>query len=207
MPRIKRSRAPPGPRKALMRNPDSITYLRETLLRLGREVSSSCPYARAEAVLLTLETGSTSKRADNWVARLHAYESFFVEHQRPPRRSTRGTTPIPETERRLGEWARRERDSWDRRTPYQRLRLSVSPAFAIDPNLQRWMNRAERYDKELLQLGTPTKPSRRWYYRQLGRLRQGRLSPQRAMELARISKRTSKRPIRHSTGPAAAPRV
>ena len=79
-------------------------------------------------------------RAGRWASRLLESEGHVRATGRRPRESTRDRGSLPASERRLAEWARRQRDMWGRGrlTPYQRARLEVSPAFELDRRQARW---------------------------------------------------------------------
>ena len=82
--------------------------------------------------------GKFSARPSRWVEVLLASEAHVRETGRKPRENTRNIASLPASEQRLAEWARRQREQWERLTPYQQARLEVSPAFSLDRQQERW---------------------------------------------------------------------
>ena len=109
-------------------------------LRVGLENIGGDPFR--EAIVSTRgETAAiVGARAERWAIRLLESEAHVRATGRKPRESRRDRGALPVSERRLAEWARRQREMWGRGrlTPYQRARLEVSPAFELDRRQARW---------------------------------------------------------------------
>ncbi|MBC7597308.1 MAG: helicase associated domain-containing protein [Kineosporiaceae bacterium] len=127
--------------------------------------------------------------ATTWVRSLHRHEQFWRDHLQPPRERTRNLSTLPQSERLLGEWARRQRRTEHRLSRYQILRLEVSPSFAWDPRERAWINNYDACHRHLRKTGTlpylaGASPEQfalaRWLGRQLHALKDGTLPPDRA---------------------------
>lgn len=152
---------------------------------------AATPYAQAERAFIYGESVS-HRRAARWISSLHRYESFWDEHDRPPRENTRARHTLPGEERRLAEWARYQRRFEQRLNAYQRARLEVSPAFEWDPRMVHWQRRLvachehRRLTGDLPRLDSSDAAEfalARWLGRQLGRLQRGELGPAQAAQL------------------------
>lgn len=99
-------------------------------------------FARAEAALLDKSAASAGARELKWVRNLWAYELFFQQHGRAPRERTRQMITLPPDERRLGEWASRQRRHRGGLDRYQEARLTASRAFQWDMQSTRWLEQA-----------------------------------------------------------------
>lgn len=157
-------------------------------------------YALADARLAAGVSDGLVRRTSNWVLRLHAYEQFWNEHGRAPRERTRDITTLPDDERRLGEWAGRQRRFEHGLTYYQRTRLDVSPAFDWDPWDAQWKRNIDACRRSLDETGRlPNLGSAaatehalaRWLGRQLRASRSRALEPHRraaVVELLRAAR-------------------
>lgn len=135
------------------------------------------------------------RRAENWVAALHRYEAFWRIHARAPRENTRDRSVLPGEERRLAEWARYQRQFEDRLSVYQRVRLTVSPAFDWDPQDAAWQANWDRCARHLAITGSLPRLNgkdraeftlARWLGRQLRQYQTGTLLETRRALLARL---------------------
>jgi hypothetical protein len=128
------------------------------------------------------------RRAANWISALHRHEQFWRDRERSPREKTRNLATLPDGERWLGEWGR-----YQRRTKllvrYQMIRLDVSPSFSWDPQESAWIAnydacaRHRRMNGSLPRLTSADRDEfvlARWLGRQLGQLRAGTASADRA---------------------------
>ena len=103
----------------------------------GDEVGADL-FREAMSVACGNGEGKIAARPSRWVRVLLASEAHIRDTGQKPRENTRNMASLPASERRLAEWARRQREEWVRLTPYQRARLEVSPAFSLDRQQQRW---------------------------------------------------------------------
>lgn len=152
-------------------------------------------YALADARLSAGVSEGLLRRAHNWLFRLHRYEQFWNERGRTPRERTRDITTLPDEERRLGEWAARQRRFEHGLTTYQRARLDVSPAFEWDPWDAQWhrnltacgdlLSRSGRLPA-LSAEGSSEHALARWLGRQLRANQSRRLAPSRQKALAEL---------------------
>lgn len=145
--------------------------------------------AASIAELGALPTSPGSQRGRNWVEALRQYEAFWWRSGHAPREKTRNAANLPHEERRMGEWARRQRRFEDRLCRYQVLRLDVSPAFAWDPHEEAWQVNLQACTRRLRTTGTlpylnAADPDEfalaRWLGRQLRQLKSGSLLSSRA---------------------------
>ena len=99
-------------------------------------------YALAE-VLHTCNVPIRASRAARWVTHLAAYESFCEREGRAPRRTVGGGAALV-CERRLADWARRQRKGELALTRFQHLRLGAIASFAWEPLTAAWaLSRSE----------------------------------------------------------------
>lgn len=135
------------------------------------------------------------RRAVNWVNSLHRYETFWRINSRAARENTRDRGMLPAAERRLGEWARYQREFEDGLSVYQRVRLTVSPAFDWDPQDAAWQANWDSCARHLATTGSLPRLNgndraeftlARWLGRQLHQYQTGRLRETRRLLLARL---------------------
>lgn len=156
-------------------------------------------YALADDRLASGVSDRLLRRTSNWALRLHSYEQFWNERGRTPRERTRDITTLPNEERRLGEWAARQRRFEHGLTTYQRVRLDVSPAFDWDPWDAQWQRNLTACGDLLSRSGrlpALSAESRsehalaRWLGRQLRANQSRRLAPSRQKALAELLARS-----------------
>lgn len=138
-------------------------------------------------------------RHRTWVEKLHGYEGFADRENRNPRENTRDRASLPPTERRMGEWARYQRQRRSNLCQFQVLRLDASPVFRWHPHEDAWnaqCNALIRHIERFGQLPFLNSADQgefalaRWLHRQLQKLKDGTLSGRRnrrlhdALELA-----------------------
>lgn len=142
-------------------------------------------YCEAElAISLRYLSEHLAVRPTNWVGALHRYEQFWRDHGRTARENTRDRVHLPAEERRLGEWARYQRRFEANLTAYQRIRLTISPAFEWDPHDAAWnqqLNACHDHVARCARLPYLNTVDRsefalaRWLNRQLTQIRSGSL--------------------------------
>jgi hypothetical protein len=155
--------------------------------------------AEFSAVQLNEETSvPTSRLATKWVRALLYYEQFWRVNGRAPRENSRSRDSVPVDERRRGEWARYQRRFVESLSPYQQVRLDVSPAFEWDPLDAQWRNQLNACVLFVIgQNRLPTLNSRdpeefraaRWLARQLRASHRRTLAPDRAAALTDLLRR------------------
>lgn len=138
-------------------------------------------------------------RIANWFTTLGLYEEFWWLHRRTPREKTRNPATLPGEERRLAEWARRQRRSApqlythiprsaQKLCTYQVLRLDVSPAFAWQAQQAAWDAMLESCERHRRRTGALPRLNgdsaeefalARWLGRQLRQLQHGGLNEER----------------------------
>ena len=186
-----------------MQHPEILrTHLLAAAIYHPTEIDlASAEYLEAERLLLDLPPNSElrpGRRHQNWVVKLHAYETFTSGTGWRPRENTRNRTSLPPAERRMGEWARYQRRLEDELCSFQKTRLDVSPAFEWDPQQASWDARSYECIRHALTAGQlPLLNSAdlgefanaRWLGRQIRQLQLGTLLPGRAARLNELLER------------------
>jgi hypothetical protein len=152
---------------------------------------------RAVALDVPLVWDGPTSRAMNWARALAAYESFWRD-SRPrhaPRENTRNRSSLSTAERNGGEWARYQRRFRSRLSEFQKIRLTVSPAFQWDPLEVAWMARLAECRQHYARVqrlpflngsNSTERHLARWLNYQLRQKLSGRLAPARAEALDRF---------------------
>ena len=131
-------------------------------------------------------------RHRTWVEKLHGYEKFADRESRNPRENTRDRASLLPMERRMGEWARYQRQRRSNLCRFQVLRLDASPAFRWHPHEDAWNAQCDAFIRHVQRHGQPPFLNAadqneftlaRWLHRQLQKLKDGTLSDQRNRRL------------------------
>jgi hypothetical protein len=154
---------------------------------VGRSVAYGAPIAWNGPMKLALK----------WARSLATYEDFWrtSNPNRTPRENTRNRESLSQEERNHGEWARRQRRFTEHLSAFQIARLNVSPAFRWDPMQSTWATRLQECQIFFEKMGrlpilNSADPHEyhlaRWLNHQLRQLRDGSLSPARAVALDKL---------------------
>jgi hypothetical protein len=176
----------PEPQRAPSSDLDRIVFERWV------ESGDTSPLSRRFAFAATqvgseegTEVSEPMHRAIRWRTMLHDYEEFWRQASHAPRENTRDRTQLPAAERRLGRWARTQRDRRSSLTGYQLVRLDASPAFEWDMQDGHWNRQYEAVLQMRIHHGRfpvraahdPTENAlARWFNRQLTHMATGSLT-------------------------------